>query len=75
MIFSDLASPAEAENEDASRLHGLRAGGKPVSTFWDHALAPSLAPARKRQKPQHSSHLAESAGLCRRSQAPAGNRA
>jgi hypothetical protein len=27
MIFSDLASPAEAENEDASGLHGFAQAG------------------------------------------------
>src|SRR6266700_3837393 len=37
MIFSDLPSPAEASGESASGYQ-LRAGGKPVSTFRDHAL-------------------------------------
>src|SRR5436190_10471430 len=38
MIFSDLATPAEAFKRKQQVLTGLRAGGKPVSTFRDHAL-------------------------------------
>jgi hypothetical protein len=37
MIFSDLPSPAEASAGKEKRQLRLRAGGKPVSTFRDHA--------------------------------------
>jgi len=31
MIVSDLPSPAEASSQAMKTVHGLRAGGKPVS--------------------------------------------
>jgi hypothetical protein len=43
MIFSDLPSPAEALNERTKEWTGLRAGGKPVPTFRDHAVEIRLA--------------------------------
>jgi hypothetical protein len=33
MIFSDLASPAEAENEDTSGLHGFAQAGNRYPLF------------------------------------------
>src|SRR5438270_3056294 len=38
MIFSDLPRPAEALLHTTEFLPGLRAGGKPLHTFRDHAL-------------------------------------
>jgi hypothetical protein len=38
MILPDLPSPAEASNDADKALAGLRAGGKPETTFRDHAL-------------------------------------
>src|SRR5437588_4547372 len=42
MIFSDLASPAEASNESANGCPELRAGGKPVPTFRDYVLCQAV---------------------------------
>src|SRR5258708_186931 len=38
MILSDLPTPAEALAHTNRNMPGLRAGGKPVPTFRDHAL-------------------------------------
>src|ERR1700687_5007880 len=39
MIFSDLPTPAEALVHMTGTMQRLRAGGKPVPTFREHALA------------------------------------
>ena len=39
MIFSDLPSPAEASKRNDKPMPRFRAGGKPVSTFLNHARA------------------------------------
>ena len=43
MISSDLPPPAEAPIHTTGIVPGLRAGGKPVSTFRDHALQHRVA--------------------------------
>src|ERR1043166_7543703 len=53
MIFSDLASPAEASSPTTIPRDWLRAGGKLVPTFRDHALKHLQRPlhATKRRQP------------------------
>src|SRR5438067_4893564 len=72
MIFSDPATPAEAFKRKQQVLTGLRAGGKPVATFRDHAslLRPGSRPRSRTARIVPVCHALLEKGVARRALEP-----